>query len=244
MSSEWFSNLTRWFLYLLIGSIAVGAALSIYAILAGSWGWVETRIILTAGTIAAASLCGMACGAAISRNRYAWLPGFGIALAIIGAAMLVAGLWMEAQSADYWKATASVCIMAIALGHVALLSIARVLPAHEWVQWLAGGLAVSFAAILVVIINATHVDDGTVRLLAVVGILDAAMTLVVPIVYFLDRRAFRAAQALAPATSPAPTAGSGPISPDLATLDAEIARLQARLDELEARRRAILAAAT
>jgi hypothetical protein len=241
MSTGGFAQVTRWFLYLLIASIGVGALLAILVILAGNWSWFETRVLLTTGSVAGASVCGMACGSAMSRYRSPWLPGIGIGLAILAAVMLIAGMWTEAASSGYWRATASVAIFAVAVAHVALLSIARVQPSHRWVQLVAGGAALTFAALLVLIINASHVDDGTVRLLAVVGILDAALTLVVPIVYFLDRRS---GVQTGGGTEPDGIEGSGSLPPsDVASIDAEIARLQAQIDELRARRQAMSQAA-
>ncbi len=236
MSQEGFSRVTRAFLYLLIVSIGVGALLAIIVILNGNWSWFETRVLLTVGTIATASVCGMACGAAMARYRTPWLPGIGIGLAVLAAVMLIAGMWTDAASSGYWRATASVSIFAVAVAHVALLSIARVQESHQWVQVAAGAAVLLFAAYLVLLINATRTDDSSVRVLAIIGILDAALTLVVPIVHFLDRRSLprsdegRVSRDDA-STSPAPW--------DAVTIDAEIRRLQTRIDELEAQRLAM-----
>jgi hypothetical protein len=226
MASDRFSRVTRWFLYLLIGSIGIGAVLAIWIVLAGNWGWFEARVLLTAGVVAAGSVFGMACGAAISRSRAGFLPAAGIGLAVLGSVLLVVGMWIEIDSDGYWRSAASVCIVAAATAQVALLSLARLAPARQWIQLTAYGVALAFAALIVAVILFTLDDDATLRILAVVGILDAAMTLLVPVIHFLDRRAVDSTE-LRPMEPP-----------DLAAMDSEIAHLRARLAELEAARRA------
>ena len=229
MTTDRFARLTRGFLYVLIGSIAIGAVLAIVIILAGTWGWVETRILLTTGIAAAASMVGMACGAAMSRYRTVWLPAIGTLLGLLGAVLILVGMWAELGDGDYWRATASVSILAVASAHVALVSLARLVPAHGWVQLVAGGASLTFAAVLVAMLYSTDVGTGMFQLLGVIGIVTAAFTLIVPIVHFLDRRAVRRPEGeMRPTAVPAPAAAEL----DAAAIDAEIIQLQARLAEL------------
>ncbi len=48
-------------LYLLAGSVGLAVVLGIAIVLRNTWGWFEIRVILTTLTIAAASICGLAC---------------------------------------------------------------------------------------------------------------------------------------------------------------------------------------
>jgi hypothetical protein len=216
MSGPRFSGITRWFLYLLIGSIGLGALLAIVIVLAGNWGWVETRILMTTGVVAAASVFGMACGAAMSRLGSKVVPLIGIGLAGVAAALLIAGMWAEFGGNTYWKVTASVSILAVAFAHISLLSLARLQSSLRWIQYVAYGLVFLFALTVVGMIVTETALDGVVRFLAVVGILDGAFSLLVPVVHFLNRR------------SGQPT--------DVAAIEAEIDRLRARIAELEAAR--------
>lgn len=223
VSADQLKMVTRWFLYLLIGSIGVGTVLAIVIVLAGNWGWIETRILLTTGVIALTSVLGMACGAAISRLRSWWLPGIGIGLAVLAAALLIIGIWVEPTDGAYWKATTSVSILAVAFAHTSLLALARLQDSLRWIQLAAYGAVFLFALMLIGILITETSNDGVVRALAVVGILDAAFTLLVPVVHFLSRRA--------------PGGATEPMV-DVAVIDAEIASLQARIAELEAAREA------
>jgi hypothetical protein len=221
-----FAGVTRWFLYLLIASIAIGAVLAIIIVLGGNWGWFESQVLLTTGVIAGASVLGMACAAASGRSG-SLLPLVGVALAAIGAGLLIFGIWVGDLGDYYWRSTASVCIFAAAAAWASVVSLARLTPGHRWSQWLAGATAFVFAAMLVGIIFGEPSDDAIVRALAVVGILTAAFGLLVPVFHFLDRHAFA-------------TPAAEPMQPDsLEAIDAELADLRHRMAELEARRAAL-----
>lgn len=225
-----FAGVTRWFLYLLIASIAVGALLAIVIVLGGTWGYFESRVLMTTGAIALASILGMACAAASSRSGSP-LPFVGVGLAALTGVLLIVGIWMDNPGDAFWRVTASVGVLAGASAWASVVSLARLTPGHRWSQWLAGATVFAFAAIVVGIIFLEPQDDAVYRGLAVVGILTAAFGLLVPVFHFLDRHAFAAA--------PVP---AHPMPPDtLAAIDAELAELRAQVAELEARRAALSA---
>lgn len=228
MSSR-LAGVTRWFLYLLIASIAIGAVLAIIIVLGGNWGWFESQVLLTTGVIAGASVLGMACAAASGRSG-SWLPLIGVGLAAVGAALLIFGIWVGDLGDAYWRSTASICILAAAAAWSSVVSLARLTPGHQWSQWLAGATAFVFALMVVGIIFGEPSGDVIFRALAVVGIVTAASGLLVPVFHFLDRHAF-AEVANGPMSSAEPTT--------LEDIDTEIAELRQRIEELEARRSAL-----
>ena len=114
------------FLYALIGSVGLSAFLGILAILSGRFGWFEIRILLTTATIAAASICGLACGAYLATRRGQTLPFAGVALTLLAAAMIIVGVWTEINSEAYWKLAASASVFSVACAHLALLSMALI----------------------------------------------------------------------------------------------------------------------
>ena len=215
MARERFSHVTRWSLYLLIASIGVGSVLAIGIVVAGDWSWPQVRILLTALTLAAGSVLCMACGAALARGGSP-LPMVGIGVVVIAGVLLLVGMWAEIGSIEYWKATASVSFFAVASAHAALLSLARLASGHRWIQVAAYLAAFGFASGLTLLVYGSS-SDALTRPLAVIGIVDAALSLTVPIVHLLDHRQVATAS---------PGAGSDAI-------DAEIDRLRKRLAELE-----------
>ena len=152
-----------------------------------------------------------------------------IVLALGAGVMLIAGMWVEAQSTDFWRLTASASIFATAASYGAIVSLGRLLPGHRWTQWLATVAALLFAAIIVGIVWGEVSSDGVFRGLAVVGILTAAFGLLVPVFHFLDRRQIAAA-----------VGEAGRAEDSLEAIDTELAALRARVAELEARRAALV----
>lgn len=226
-----FAGVTRWFLYLLVASIAIGAVLAIVIVIAGTWGYFETRVLMTTGAIALASILGMACAAASSRYGSP-LPFVGVGLAALTGVLLIVGIWTPSPVDLFWRVTASVGVLAGASAWASVASLARLTPGHRWSQWLAGGTVFAFAAIVVGIIFLEPQGEAVYRALAVVGILTAAFGLLVPVFHFLDRHAFVAPATEAAAPMPADT---------LEAIDAELAGLRAQVAELEARRAALSA---
>jgi hypothetical protein len=208
------------FLYSLIVSVLLSALLGILAILSGSWGWFQIRILLTTVTISAASICGLASGAYLATNRGRVLPLAGVTLAIVSAVLLIAGMWIEMQSLGYWKLVASVSVFAVACGHLALLSMARL---AEWFRWslrAAYGVIFGVAALIVLLVVTQFEGTGMFRLLGVAAIIDAAITVLIPIFHWLSRSELALEEH----------------DPRAATLDSaetKIAQLKAQIAELE-----------
>jgi len=204
--------LKKAFLRSLVASVSVSAALGIFAILSGEFGWLELRIVLTTATIAVASIAGLACGAYLATGTGRLLPRAGIGLALLGAVMVIGGIWPEIGAEGYWKLTVVVCVFAIACAHLSLLSMARL---AEWFAWslLAAHVVIfGVAALISGIILFESDSEGVFRLLGVAAIVDAALTVIVPVFHRLSRGEQRST----------------------ASIDAEIARLRARIAELEA----------
>jgi hypothetical protein len=217
------------FLYALIGSVALGALLGILTILSGHFGWLEIRVLLTTVTIAGASICGLACGAHLSTKRGKVLPLAGIGLTLLAAVMLIAGIWQMVISDGYWQVTASASVFAIACAHLSLLSMARLADAFRWSLVAAYVVILGVASLIVVLILRERYDAGMFQLLGVAAIVDAAITIVIPILHRIGRDEPASAVGL-----PGAATASAATSPSrVAEVDAEIARLRERIAELE-----------
>ena len=215
----------RAFWYSLIASVLLSAFLGIATVLSGKFGWVEFRIMLTTGTIALGSMCGLACGAYLGTKPGRILPIAGIGLAILAAAMIILGIWIPGISIEFWKLTASCCVFAVACAHLSLLSMARL---ADWFQWsLAAAYFVIFgvASLIVAMIFFEISETGMFQLLGVAAIVDAAMTILVPLFHRLSRSELSATSDIIP-------------SVDIAAIDAEVATLKNRIAELEGAKRA------
>lgn len=209
------------FLYSLIISVLLSAVLGIVAILSGDWSWFNIRILLTTVTVTGASICGLACGAYVSTKRGRALPLAGIGLALAGAAMVIGGIWIEVGSEWYWKMAASLTVFAVACAHLSLLAMTRLAGRFQWSLVAAHVVIFGVASLIVFLILGESHSSGMFRLLAVAAIVDAAITVLIPIFHWLSKRE---------------TAREPWRATEEESMEPEITSLKERLAELEMRR--------
>lgn len=173
-------------LWLLIASVVFSALLGIWAILSGTFGQLQGRVLLTTLTITAASVIGLACGAYWETGRERWLPLIGIILATFSAVMIILGIWFEPQGEFLWKVTASACFLAVATGHFCLLSLARLATRFKWALHAAFLLIYFLAGLGIFIIFAKVDGDWVYRAIGVTAILVGAVSLIIPIFHRLS----------------------------------------------------------
>ena len=214
------ASIRKVFLYALVASVALSALISIIAILSGDFSWVEIRILLTTITIVGGSICGLACGAYLATQRGDVLPVIGVVLTLLAATMIIAGIWAEPNSDAYWKFAATSAVFAVACAHLALLSLARLSEAFEWSLNAAYVAIFGVAALAAVMIVFEVRSDRMFQVLGVAAILDAAISILIPVFHRLSR----------PDRS---IDGQGLSAHKEGDLDAEVAVLRERLSELE-----------
>jgi hypothetical protein len=216
-------------LYALVVSVVLGAILGIVLILRNSWGWFEIRVMLTTVIIAVASLCGLACELSKLPFGVNLLPRAGLILTLISAVMLLLGMWPEIDNEAYWKATVTVSIFAVATVHVCLLSIARLAGRFRWVSFIGYQLIYGLAVILAIALIGEIDSEGMWRFIAALSIVVAAITLVIPILQRIGRMDSRQQDLLMPIDQR-----------NVASIDAEISRLQQQIDKLQQVKTAII----
>jgi hypothetical protein len=218
---------TKIFLRLFVVSILATAIIGIFAIAKpGDIGWFEVKVLLTTGIIAGASLCGLSCGACLTRGRTI-LPIAGLVLTALAAFLLIVGTWGEFESEFYWKLTSSVSFFAVACAHLSMLFLANLAGVYRWAYLLAYQLILGLAALLAagVFSEVLFDKESYVRFTGIVSVLVAAITLLIPVFHYMSRDQFAAAQAEAD---------------PLFVVEEEIARVKKRLIELENKRRVLL----
>jgi hypothetical protein len=177
-------KLALWFL---IASVAISAALGIIAILTGNFGEFEIRIILTTLTISAASICALASGALWEGRGQRILPSAGIGLALLAAALLITGIWVEPQAEQFWKFAASVGVLAAATAHACLVSLAQLARRFGWARVITLTAIYLLAFLIVVSIYIEPQGDLGFRLIGTTSIIVAALTIMMPIFHRLSR---------------------------------------------------------
>jgi hypothetical protein len=213
------------FLYGLIISVLISAVLGIVVILKGSGGWYEVRVFFTTIIISGTSICGLACGAYLERNERRLIPLAGIVLALLTAALLIYGIWFDPRVSSFWKTTMVILTLNLACAHLSLLSMARMAKRFSWAPRLSYAFVFALALMVIwVIIKDPHAQ-WVWKMLGVTGIGVASMTVLTPIFHWLSRHDVAATESASTSR--------------LDLIDEEIAKLHARILDLEQQKQAL-----
>ena len=209
-------DLRKFFLYTLIISVVVSALLGIGVILFGKFGDFETRVLMTTSTITITSILGLACGARFELGRGRVLPLTGIGLSIIAAILCIVMIWVRGSSEDLGKTTLSAAMLATVCAHLSLVSIAWLDARFKWsyyLLWIADWILNSIL-LYILWFSPDGNSDLVPRLIGVLSIVIAALTIMTPIFHKLSRKPVETVE----------------------DIDAEIAVLRSRIEKLDRRK--------
>ena len=185
-----YAILRRTALYAFIGFLALTALIAIVTVARGNFDEVEIKTLLTTLIITFASLCAMSCLAFSEKRAQPVLALAGFAPALISAVMLIFLVWTNFSNDITFGKTALTClILGIAFAHAFLLGLPDLGPGHRWAQGAAVATITVLALLLIGLVWGKDVDEGYYRLILIIAILAALMTLVVPILSKLRRPA-------------------------------------------------------
>lgn len=181
MNSEKLIRIRKAFLYSFIVFLSISAMLAISSVLSGDFSDFEVKILLSTSIIALTSICALCCSAYLAKSKALLFPMIGIILAALSALSLLLGIWAEIDSEEFWKSSAIISIFAVAFAHcLALLSV-NLSPGKNWLRILTGITLFLNSAIISSQIIDGDLDDDVLKVLAVLSILGALETLVIPI---------------------------------------------------------------
>lgn len=209
-------NLKKIFLYTLIISVAVSAVLGIGVILFGTFGDLESRVLMTTFTITLTSILGLACGALYESKKARTLPVAGIGFSLIAAILCIYLIWVgDGGIAPIWKSAATASLLATSCALVCLISLATLDKRFAWSRQLIYVSVTLLSAILLFILwfEPESSGDFVGRIIAVLSIIIAALTVMTPVFHRLSQK-----------------------ETGVAEIDAEIEKLRARIGELEQKR--------
>ena len=182
-------DLRRIFLISLIASVATSAVIGIGVILFGDFGEFEVRILLTTLTVTTMSILGLACGAYLETGRGQAMPIAGIMLSLVAALMCFLIIWdLLDDSWGFIKSFLTATMLAAACSHLSLLSLARLDRRFAWTRTAAHICVWLLTALMLYILWAEpESSDGLVtRILGVLAILVATITVVTPVLHKLS----------------------------------------------------------
>ena len=206
-------DLRRIFLITLIASVVTSALIGIGVLLLGDSGLIEVRVLMTTMVITIVSVLGLACGAYIEIRGGRELPYAGILFSVIAGLMSFFIIWNILDEDEVFiKMFLTVTLLATACSHLSLLALARLDRRFSWTRISAVICVALLCAILLFILwfEPTGDSDLIYRILGVLGILLAAITVVTPVLHKLSSD-----------------------KSDVEKIDAEIRMLQKRIDELK-----------
>jgi peptidoglycan/LPS O-acetylase OafA/YrhL len=209
-------NPKRLFLKLLIVSVVISSLIGIGILLFGNFGHIEVRVLFSTLTITVTSVFGLACGAYLESGRRRVIPIAGIGLAVVAALMCFLVIWNVLDNSEVFvKAFLTATLLASACSYLSLLSLARLDQRFSWIRIAAITCVGLLSTILLYILwfEPQGENDLVYRVLGVLGIVLASITVVTPVLHKLS---------------------SG--EPDTDALDREIADLEKRLADLKAKR--------
>jgi len=177
-------------------SIAVNAALGIYAVLAPDFGETQGKILGTSLCVTGAVVLALACEPAWERKLLGPLPPVGAVLGGVGFTLAVIGIWTEPESEFWGKTMGTIFVVAAACAVASLLALARLAPRHAWVFTVTLALLGLGAAMISFLLwLGDDPADEYLRAFGVVMIVLAAFTVTVPVLHWVDRAAIDAAGA-------------------------------------------------
>lgn len=203
--------------------------MGIWAILSGEFGETQSKILFTTLTVVGMSILGLACGAFLESSRSANLkpiPLIGIALAVLCCLACFWLIWGNSGNGGegIFKLSLVSFVCAFSLAQLSLLSMTRLAGRFRWS--LVTVYIVVFALDLIIcpiIIFELSGDDGLVlRLIGVLSVVAASLTVMIPIFHWLSRSEYVADD----------TVSTAKIDAKIAELRAQIFRLEQQRDEM------------
>ena len=169
--------------------LTLSALISIISILFGNFGDFEIKILVTTTVIAFFSIACMGCALYAEKNRQPIPAALGAGIGLVAAVLIIIGAWAETRSDEYWKTTFVFSVFGIAAAHYFLLASVKLKKGHHWVTTtaligiLCNALSISLAVIY-------EVDEEFIlKTIAVFSILSALVTLIIPILYRIGKKA-------------------------------------------------------
>ncbi len=197
----------------------------IWAIISGEFGELQVRILNTTTTIIGASVLGLACGAYLENQRTKnsptyFVPSAGIFLAVLSAAIILWMIWGNYGGREelLFKTLGVSLMFAFSFAQLSLLSLVRLAARFRWAIIAAYVSILTLAATASAIILFSQGSDNffILRFIGVLTVVDAAVTMMIPIFHRLSRTEFIDDE----------TQSTDDIDAEIANLKAQISRLE------------------
>ena len=172
---------TRVLVRISLASIATNAVLGIWALLVGDFGETQGKVLATSFLVSAAMLAILVNSSPIN-HRVLWPAPAVAAIASSGGLLLFeVMLWTEAGEEFWWKLGGSALIVGAGGTLMGLLGLLALRPAHEPWRVVNHVLTGVLCSTVIVIIWVEVNEDWVARVIGVMSVLVAALTLALPV---------------------------------------------------------------
>lgn len=168
---------------IVIGLIAVNAAIAVFVLLSGDIGDIEGKILLTSLLATATAVLAMVCAPSLAASRLLPVPQIGIAAAALGFVLVTVGIWSEPEAIWFGRAAGSAYLVAGAAALACLLSAWPIRGRASWVGVAAYALVAAVLTLLLAAIWFEIDSSGFWRAFSVLAVLLAAAALATPVLH-------------------------------------------------------------
>lgn len=168
-------------------SVVINAVLGIVALIAGDFGEVQGKILMTSLSVSAASVLSLAMFPARERGLLGPVPTIGVGLSILGFGLLIILAWTEFSEDNLGRSAGSILTFAVSAGFASLISLAVVHLKYINVVKAAYLLVAVLSVMVAIAIWSEPEGDLVPRVMGVVSILLAAATVSIPVLHRLNR---------------------------------------------------------
>lgn len=182
-------SLTKALLGSLIVALSLSALTGIYIFIVGDFGEMEIKTLITTLSLSFFSMTSLSCTVVLERKRVVWLAAPGLVLSSIGLVWSLVMIWTEWETEFAGKTMVVLVLLAVSFAQSCLLELAPLKGRLLWVFVATVACIFTLAAVLSTMLIFELDDEFLMRLVGVLGILDTAGTLSVPILYKLGGKA-------------------------------------------------------
>ncbi len=173
----------------LIVALSLSALIGIYIFVAGDFGEMEIRTLITTLSLSFFSITSLSCTVVLERRRVVWLAVPGLVLSGIGLVWSLVMIWTEWDTEFAGKTMVVLVLLAASFAQSCLLAMAPLKGRMRWVFFATVACVFALAGLLSTMLIFELDDEFFMRLVGVLGILDTAGTLSVPILFRLGGKA-------------------------------------------------------
>ena len=203
-----YAEIRRLLLKVFIGCLSLTALLAIVSVLSGKSGETQIKVLATTFSICAGSICAMPCAGFLERKGAKGIGFTGLIATAVAVLLAIGGVWGQIPGlarwiiTAYWKTTATVGVVAVALAYGCLLRLPTLAARYRWTQTVSSILIGLLAVQILVGLWGEIKEDGYYRVMAANSILVVLLSLVIPICTKLGTKAYKPAEDLGQGAKP------------------------------------------